>query len=72
MRNIILPQIVSLGVYDAQIALKNKAVSPNRKTTMFEIELPMGDGGISYVDNSTHTISENMLICVKPGQIRPT
>lgn len=72
MRNIILPQIVSLGVYDAQIALKNKAVSPNRKTTMFEIELPMGDGGISYVDNSTHTISENMLICVKPGQIRHT
>ena len=72
MKKIILPEIVAMGIYNSQVVFKNKTVTPNRKTTMFEIELPLGDGGTSYIDNTSHTISENVIICAKPGQIRHT
>ncbi|MBO5939108.1 MAG: helix-turn-helix transcriptional regulator [Clostridia bacterium] len=72
MKEIILPQIVSLGIYNAQLVIKNRTTSQNRKTTMFEIELPMEEGGISYIDSTSHPIVENVVICAKPGQIRHT
>lgn len=72
MKNIILPEIVSVGIYNAQLAIKNKMVSRNRKTTMFELELPIEDGGISYIDNTSRQITKNLVICAKPGQIRHT
>lgn len=72
MGNIILPEIVSVGIYNAGAVFKNKTVSPKRKTTMFEIELPIGKGGTSYIDDGSHPISENVVICAKPGQIRHT
>ncbi len=72
MKNIVLPELVSIGIYNAQVVFKNKTVSPNRKTTMFELELPLGDGGISYIDDSSHRICENVVICAKPGQLRHT
>ena len=72
MKKIILPEIISIGIYNAQVVFKNKSVSPNRKTTMFEIELPIGNGGISYMDGISHPISENIVICAKPGQLRHT
>lgn len=72
MNNIVLPQIVAVGIYNAQIALKNKTASKNRKTTMFELELSIIDGGTSYIDDSSHSISENLVIVAKPGQMRHT
>ena len=72
MKEIVLPQIVSLGIYNAQLVIKNRTVSKNRKTTMFEIELPMEDGGTSYIDDDSHAVSPNVIICAKPGQIRHT
>ncbi len=72
MKEIILPKIVSVGLYNAHAVFKNKAVSPNRKTTLFELELPIGDGGISYIDETSHPVSENTVICAKPGQMRHT
>ena len=39
---------------------------------MFELELPIGDGGMSYIDDESHPINENTVICAKPGQIRHT
>ena len=72
MKKIILPEIVAMGIYNSQVVFKNKSVSPNRKTTKFEIELPIGNGGISYIDNTSHQICENVIICAKPGQIRHT
>ena len=72
MNDLILPQFVSVGIYNAQIAYKNRSVSPNRKTTMFELELPIGDGGISHIDEDSHPISDNVVICAKPGQTRHT
>ena len=72
MKEIILPEMVAVGIYNAQIAAKNKEITQNRKTTMFEIELPMGNGGISYIDKKSSAISENMIICARPGQLRHT
>ena len=72
MKEIILPKIVAVGIYNAEIAVKNRSITQNRKTTMFEIELPIGDGGVSYMDNESSVIEEHMIICAKPGQIRHT
>lgn len=67
-----LPEIVAAGVYNSQYAVKNTAVSKNRKTSMFEIELPLEAGGVSYIDDASMPITPNMVICAKPGQIRHT
>ena len=72
MKQIVLPEIVTIGIYNLQSAMKNKLVSPNRKTTLFELELPLEDGGISYIDDSSHPVRENTVICAKPGQLRHT
>lgn len=69
---IMLPEIVSTGIYNSQVAVKNKAVTKNRKTTMFEIELPIEEGGISYINSEKMPIEPNMVICAKPGQMRHT
>lgn len=39
---------------------------------MFELELPIGNGGMSYIDDEAHPINEKTVICAKPGQIRHT
>ncbi len=67
-----LPEIVAAGIYDSEIVAKNVAVSKNRKTSMFEIELPLEDGGISYLGGGAKQIRTGMVICAKPGQIRHT
>lgn len=68
----ILPQIVSVGIYNWQKAHHNTKISKKRKTNMFEIELPIEDGGISYIDDICSPIRKNMIICAKPGQTRHT
>ena len=70
--DMVLPEIVAAGIYNSRIAVKNRAVTKNRKTTMFEIEIPIEDGGISYIDLEEKNISPNIVICAKPGQIRHT
>lgn len=68
----ILPDIKTIGIYNSQIIGPSNKVTKNRKTRMFEIELPIDDGGISYIDSECMPISPNMVICAKPGQIRHT
>lgn len=72
MSEIILPEIVSIGIYDKRLASKNRDITKNRKTSMFEIELPIENGGISYIDESKTPITPNEIICAKPGQTRHT
>jgi len=67
-----LPEIVAVGIYNSQIAAKNVKISKNRKTSMFEIELPIESGGISYIDANSTQINPNTVICAKPGQTRHT
>lgn len=68
----ILPEIVEAGIYDSNVADKNIKISKNRKTTMFELELPIENGGVSFVQTDSRAIIPSMLICVKPNQIRHT
>lgn len=70
--NMILPEIVSVGIFNSIIARKNIEISKKRKTTMFELELPIDNTGISYIDKHFSEVSENVLICAKPGQLRHT
>ena len=56
----------------SNISLKSGTVTKNRKTTKFEIELPIEKSGTSYIDGEEIQIDENMIICVKPSQIRHT
>ena len=72
MSNIILPQIVSIGIYNSNNAAKSNTITKKRQTTMFEIDLPIENGGISYVDSEHASITPNMIICVKPGHERHT
>lgn len=67
-----LPEIVTVGIYDSKVAARNVKVSKNRKTSMFEIELPICDSGISYIGSSSAPITQNLIICAKPGQTRHT
>ncbi len=72
MKKIILPEIVAAGIYDAQIVYKNRMLTPNRKTTMYELELPLENGGISYIGKEKAEITKNLVICAKPGLTRHT
>lgn len=66
------PQIVSAGIYDGSIAQKGRSVSRSRATSMFEIELPLTEGGVSYVDGQSMPVSPATLICARAGQMRHT
>lgn len=68
---IILPEIVSAGIYNAQLTQK-RTVTPNRRTTMFELELPIESAGTSYIDNEARRVDTSTLICAKAGQLRHT
>ena len=68
----ILPEIVSIGIYNFQKAHTKTTVSKKRKTNMFEIELPIQEGGISFIDTDSSPIGSDIIICAKPGQIRHT
>jgi AraC-like DNA-binding protein len=72
MKHIVLPEIVATGVYNAHLVHRNRTVTKNRTTAMFEIELSLGEGGVSYIDGESHPITEGMVICAKPGQVRHT
>lgn len=70
--DITLPEVVAIGIYDSRIAIRNKEITPNRKTSMYEIELPLEESGISYVEEEKKSVTKDMLICVKPWQTRHT
>lgn len=72
MSKIVLPEIVASGVYNARLALKSGEVTRKRKVSMFEIELPVEDGGVSYIDGESMPVTRDVVICAKPGQMRRT
>lgn len=68
---IVLPKITAAGFYDATKP-KNK-VRPNaegRVSTRFEWELPVLDGGSSYVDHVAYPVDSMHLFCIRPKQKR--
>ncbi len=69
--DILLPRIIAVGIFNAQVTPK-KSITENRMTTMFEIELPILDGGTSYINSEHKKVSCDTVICAKPGQLRHT
>lgn len=65
-------KIADIGIYNSQISRPVVDVSGNRKTAMFELELPIDNGGVSYIDLDASPITEDLFICAKPGQTRHT
>lgn len=64
--------IKSTGIFNSQIFRLNTKISEIRVTTMFELELPMENGGVSYIDSENIKITPDIMICAKPGQKRHT
>lgn len=71
-KEIILPEIINTGVFDAELVYTNQKFTPDRKVSVFEIEIPIEDGGFSYIDGKEYPIRKDCIICAKPGQIRHT
>jgi AraC-like DNA-binding protein len=67
-----LPEIIACGIYDSSIDRPDSIISKDREVLQFEVELPIGEGGISYINSASKPIKDNMLICVKPYQKRHT
>lgn len=65
-----MPEVVAVGIYNSKTAVKNKEITKTRKTTMFEIELPIEKGGISYINSTSNPITPDCIVCAKAGQTR--
>ena len=58
----VLPEIVNAGIYNSRIIAKGKAVSKGRTASLFELELPLEGGGISYIGSTSMPITPDMII----------
>ena len=66
------PQLEVFGIYNSRKIGPDGKISKKRRASMFEIELPLEPGGISYINNESHPITTDLIICAKPGQLRCT
>ena len=66
------PQVIAAGIYDAAVAQRGKSESVPRLPSMFEVELPLSSGGVSYIDGERMPISPDTVICARAGQTRHT
>lgn len=60
------------ALYNSKIEQPYVNISKNRKTSLYEFELPLENGGISYIDSDSVRINKNIFIFAKPNQIRHT
>lgn len=67
-----IPKIENIGLFDLSLTHTNNQMTEKRLVTKFEIELPISDGGMTYIDNNAYPTEKDRLICAKPGQWRHT
>lgn len=67
-----MPQLINAGLYDAAAAHKGCAETSDRRVSVFELELPVEDGGVSFFGGEPNAISHEHIIFAKPGQLRRT
>jgi len=65
-----LPEIVAAGIYNTDAAVKNRTETRKRRVTMPEIEIPLSEGGICYIDSDAEPYRTDTIICAKPGMVR--
>lgn len=69
---IAMPHIVAVGIYNMKVFARGRTLTPLRRVSVFELELPLEAGGTSYIDAESRPISESYVIAAKPGQTRHT
>ena len=68
-----LPEIVTSGIYDSRFVYPSGTVTTkSRRVSVFEIELPTEDEGISFFGQTGYSVTKNHILCAKPGQLRHT
>ncbi len=73
MKNIILPETIISGWYDSRkSSYRDLSVSPRRRVARFELELPVGDFGIPYINGTCPPFKKGYVVCAKPGDLRET
>lgn len=63
-------EIDSCGIYDSFLEYGNIPTSPERTTTMFEIEIPLEKSGTVHINDDIISLTPDIIICAKPGQRR--
>jgi hypothetical protein len=72
MERITVPKLIAAGIYEAKVETGEERITKKRKTAMFELELPLRAGGVSYIDGTAQPIERGYLFLAKPGQMRQT
>ncbi len=70
--SITIPKITNIGLFDFKLKYGQAQYSEGRRVNAFEIELPISDGGLSYINNNIYPIEKNRVIYAKPGDFRKT
>lgn len=70
--NIKFLEIVAAGIYNCENDVKGCNETKNRRTKVFELEIPLEKGGVSYINDEAHIITPKTVICAKPEQLRHT
>lgn len=65
-------EIVAAGIYNSDNYVKGRYESKNRRIKLFELEIPLEKGGVSYINDESHIITPETVICAKPEQLRHT
>lgn len=68
---ILYPKIAECGIYDGA-KFRPSGVTPERVTRYFEIELPIIEGGISYIEGKGYPILCDRIINIHPDMKRCT
>ena len=64
-----VPAIIGAGIFDSTNLWRGK-MSELRTTTYYELELPIGKGGILHINDLDHLITPDFAVVVKPGTSR--
>lgn len=65
-----IPKIENIGLFDLSLTHTNNQFTKKRLVKTFEIELPINDGGLTFIDDKVYPTEKDRLICAKPGQWR--
>ena len=61
--SIILPEELTVGYFDSNVAYSGVEITPKRNVTCFELEIPLEKGGISYNGENEIAIEPNFIVC---------
>lgn len=64
--------IKNISIYNSKIEQSSVNMSNGRTTSLFELELPIENGGTAYIDSDCADITTDLFICAKPNQMRHT